>query len=176
MLEESITSLLLSFPLGFLRGKRNSPLPIMPAMTFHDTFSFSSTSSTSSPNLFNHTSIQHLPSHPPRPRPSHFYPSSPKHKKKEKRKRKPPSILQIPTIPHRIFTLRSIPRFIMPRQPQPSHLSTIRCTPLLPIRRPFFCISTKFITGAIESFFGNVVLHKLFCAAREDVVGYVLAG
>lgn len=179
--KESIISLLLSFPLGFLRGKRDYPLRIMSAMTSHDPFPFSSsTPSTSSSNLFNHTSIQHLQTHssPPRPIYGNSIPpaqSTKKNKKKQKEKL-PPSILQIPTIPPRIFTLRSITRFIMFRQPQSPHLSTIRRTPLLPIRRPLFCISTKFITGAIESFFGYVVLNKLFCAAGEDVVGYVLAG
>lgn len=140
----------------------------MAAMTSHDTFPFSSTSS----NLFNHTPIQHLQTHSSPP-PSIATPSL---QPKAHEKRKLLSVLQIPTIPPRIFTLRSIPRFIMPRQPQPSHLSTIRCTPLLPIRRPLFCISTEFITRAIEAFCGNVVLNTLFCAAREDVVGYVLAG
>lgn len=159
------------FHLAFYAEKTYSPLPIMPAMTSHDTFPFSSTST--SCNLFNHTPTQHLQTHSSPPRPIHRNSIPPAQSTK---KEKTLSILQIPTIPPRIFTLRSITRFIMPRQPQPSHLSTIRRTPLLPIRRPFFCISTEFITSAIESFLGNVVLNKLFCAAREDVVGYVLAG
>lgn len=148
--KEAIISLLLSFPLGFLRGKNKFSSSHNVCHDFSRYISFllliqpfQSYAHPTSP-----IPSSRAPSHP-----WQLHPSSPKHQKKKKRKKLPPSILQIPTIPPRIFTLRSITRFIMPRQPQPSHLSTIRRTPLLPIRRPFFCISSKFITGAIESFF-----------------------
>lgn len=170
MLEESIISLSLS-SLGFLRGKNKFSSSYNAC---HD-FSRYQVYSLSPPLPFNHTPIEHLQTHSSPPRPIHRN-SIPPSQSTHKTKAKTPSILQIPTIPPRIFTLRSIPRFIMFRQPQPSHLSTMWRTPLLAIRRALFSTSTKFITRAIETFCGNVVLHTLFGAPRENVVGYVLAG
>lgn len=82
------------------------------------------------------------------------------------------SIRRIPTIPHGMFTLRSIAGFIMHRP----LFSTMRRTPLLPIRRPFFGIAPKFITSAIQTSDGDIFLHALFAASGQDVVRDELTG
>lgn len=123
--KEPIISLLLSFPLGFLRGKRNSPLrPIMSAMTSHDPFPFSSTSTS-----FNHTSIQHLQTHSS-PSPSIATLTIQPKAQKEKRKNPPINSSNSHNSPPNLYTAVHNPVHNASATPTlPSLHNTVHTTP-----------------------------------------------